>query len=99
MMVLEDYYAGDEHWQRFVEVVKSNSISGEDFGAYDLTELGEFPEDSTEILNVAIAYFGYNRVIHWLNTSIAALDGKTPAECISGDRKLKDRLKEYLMRL
>lgn len=99
-MPLEKHYSGDDAWAEFVALARKEPLFAELFDPEEFLETSDLSSCAIEILNVAVAMFGTERVREWLNWKIPALDGRTPYECIScrASKELENRIREYLMR-
>ena len=100
-MSLEQHYSGDKAWMEFVAIHKGQPMSGKAFNPSDFVNLPEVPSQMEGVLEVAVSYFGSDRVKDWLDQKIPALGDMTPRACIFGNssNELKNRIREYLMRL
>ena len=100
-MGVELYYAGDSTWNNFVLAHREQSMSGDTFNHADFKFLPSMGPEVSEILEVAVSYFGAERTKSWLTKSVPALEGETPQACLfkkaSSDMLL--RMREYLLRL
>lgn len=89
---LEDYYSGDEAWNAFVAALEQPGSESEIRNRVATLVGNQYD------LAIAILYHCSDDVFLWLNSSVPALDGLTPAECAL-DPELVKRLREMLMRM
>jgi hypothetical protein len=100
-MGLELYYAGDSAWNLFVLAHREQSMYGDAFNHVDFKFLPPMGPEVSEILEVAVSYFGTERTKSWLAEVVPALEGETPDACLFENASLAMiiRMREYLLRL
>ncbi|MFC4690935.1 hypothetical protein ACFO5T_10890 [Dokdonia genika] len=92
MEKLEQYYKGDDSWNKY------SSIFGEDWTDSDFQkELLVLVNNQIDLAKV-IYYHNTENSINWLNSKVPALNYLTPLECLK-DIELTKRLKVCLMRI
>jgi hypothetical protein len=96
-MPLEEFYSGDETWQRYAALHIATPLSG-DSSVGDLAKQQRIETaPKLELLQVAISLMGRERAGEWIMSRVPALDNLTPRECME-DSALVNRLRECLMR-
>ncbi|XTZ40181.1 hypothetical protein ACQYRI_09485 [Salmonella enterica] len=92
MEPLEEYYSGDDAWQRLVNIYK------EDYLDDNARLLAKKINGNLDIAVVIYGKRGLREGIWWLNREVPALDYLKPIDCLQEDNLIK-RLKECLMRM
>ncbi|PCE23492.1 hypothetical protein BWP39_27825 [Paraburkholderia acidicola] len=90
MSALENYYSGDEHWERFEALF---------FLHKDVPEVREISKKLAGNVGLACVIYGTigHRGAEWLDRKIPVLDDIRPLDCVN-DPVLIKRLREALMR-
>ncbi|MDO5968589.1 hypothetical protein Q4Q35_02105 [Flavivirga aquimarina] len=92
MIKLEQYFKGQNSWEKFIEVFESNWKDPE----FQKTLLSKV-DNRIDLAKVIYYKFGETS-LNWLDKNIPALDNLTPLECLKSE-KLINRLKVCLMRM
>lgn len=94
---LEDEYAGDERWNRFVQAHRQSPKSGECFDASMHDSYG-LSAGAFDMLLVAYSYFGSPHISDWIGSPLELLGNESPLSCME-DPQLHNRIRVYLMQL
>jgi hypothetical protein len=91
MIKLEQYFKGEESWNKYSSCFSSNWHNS-DFE----TKLLGYLKNKIDFAQVIYFHLQENS-INWLNSKVPDLDNLTPMECIN-DKELINRLKVFLRR-
>ncbi|MEM7015539.1 MAG: hypothetical protein AAF585_29115 [Verrucomicrobiota bacterium] len=94
-MPLEDHYSGDTAFYSFARTEEPEL--DKEFAAWDHRERLIEMCDGDQLIARVVFHFMADRAIKYMESSIPALEGLTPLECMETDFG-KARLKEFLLR-
>jgi len=87
---LENYYAGDDAWEKFAKLCRNVETE-------NTKELLALFNNDVKLVNV-IEYRELHNSIYWTKSEIPALNNLRPIDCVNDEMLLK-RLKECLLRM
>ena len=92
MHKLEQYFKGDESWNRF------SSVFGDEWTNSDVQKsLLNQLENRLDLAKVIYFHLG-SHSLEWINKELPILDGLTPNECLK-NKETENRLRVCLMRM